>query len=452
MKTWTTSLLRPQKRTSPKCVATLIEKGANVNATDDEGNPALWYACDVFGEANRKKDWDGATIAAESMVTLAINDPQVGVSFEDMLVIATSHGLAQLLQELLDLGVNANHSVPGSSTALIHVTGKGYLDCVNVLLEAGANVNAESDSNGMSALATAASMERPGCLQRLLEAGADVNKVTPKGETALMLAARRDRSFNPVRHLSDKLQRWFTQMTPPSTADVGICVKILIDAGADVNMKDKDGQTALMFAARVGCLTRLSLLLDTGASVNEVDKNSKTAIMVATEEGHAECVKRLVEEGARLNKNPDENSCKTAVMFAAGGGHYACLDMLIKAGADVNTLDNDNKTALMYAARSGRKECVTPLLQTGADVNNRDVNGKTALMYAAVAGSPDCVDILLQQKVGVNEKDRKGHDGSGSQCGLREPRGYGDTDSSRSHCQPQPGRQPDNPDVCSHEW
>ena len=107
--------------------------------------------------------------------------------------------------------------------------------------------------------------------------------------------------------------------------------KALIKAGADVNAKDNDDQTALMWAA---CY------------------------------GHTACVDVLIKAGADVSAKV--NDVLTALMWAARYGHTACVEVLIKAGADVNVKANDGWTALMRAACCGHTACVDVLKAAGA--------------------------------------------------------------------------------------
>lgn len=76
-------------------------------------------------------------------------------------------------------------------------------------------------------------------------------------------------------------------------------LKKALDAVADVNEKDKCGNTALMYAASSGRTECVKALLDAGADVHEKNGNGKTALILAAEDGHTECVK-LIED--HINK------------------------------------------------------------------------------------------------------------------------------------------------------
>ena len=122
-----------------------------------------------------------------------------------------------------------------------------------------------------------------------------------------------------------------------------------IKAGADINARDKDGKTPLMYAAWNNQNPEvIKVLLEAGADVNARDKNGWTPLMYAA-----------------WNENPD------------------VIKVLLEAGADVNARDKDGRTPLMWAAGSNQNpEVIKILLDAGADGKAKSNEGKTAFDYA----------------------------------------------------------------------
>ena len=74
--------------------------------------------------------------------------------------------------------------------------------------------------------------------------------------------------------------------------------RALIDAGADINIEDKDGWTALIWASQCGHTETAKALIDAGADINIEDRQGWTALMWASHYGHTETVKLLIDAGA----------------------------------------------------------------------------------------------------------------------------------------------------------
>lgn len=109
-------------------------------------------------------------------------------------------------------------------------------------------------------------------------------------------------------------------MTKPShkIEDYTSIVRLLLEKGADINVQDKWGRTALMMAAREGRLELVRLLLDWEADINIRNENGYTAVMLAAWRGHVEVVQALLDRGADVNAVGGEQRY-SALLLASGG-------------------------------------------------------------------------------------------------------------------------------------
>jgi ankyrin repeat protein len=89
---------------------------------------------------------------------------------------------------------------------------------------------------------------------------------------------------------------------------------------------------AFLRAALIGETAAVSALIDKGVAVNLKDRNGRTALMEASFSGHLETVKTLLEKGADVNAA--DNSGWTALMEAASKGHSGIVEILLSCGAD----------------------------------------------------------------------------------------------------------------------
>jgi ankyrin repeat protein len=184
-------------------------------------------------------------------------------------------------------------------------------------------------------------------------------------------------------------------------------ISLLIGSlNADINFKDKTGQTAILLAAKNGNLAVMERLLQDKADINAAVRCSgRTAIQAAAGEGHLAVVERLLQRKANVNAAAYGNG-RTALQAAAGGGHFAVVERLLQEKANVNAAaaNENGRTALQAAAEGGHLEVVERLLQEKADVNAAAAyeHGRTALQAAAEGGHLAVVELLLQEKADVN--------------------------------------------------
>ena len=113
------------------------------------------------------------------------------------------------------------------------------------------------------------------------------------------------------------------------------CENLLLKAGADVNIADVHGNTAIGHTAYFGEDHLLNRLIKTGANVDTSGDNAITPLFLAAQAGHNQCLDKLLYAGADVNAKTVNGF--TPLMQAILAGHAQCVDTLITAGADVNT-------------------------------------------------------------------------------------------------------------------
>ncbi|KAL7300780.1 hypothetical protein TKK_0006756 [Trichogramma kaykai] len=160
-----------------------------------------------------------------------------------------------------------------------------------------------------------------------------------------------------------------------------------------VDDRDENGVTALIFAATKGKLQFVRHLIDHGADVNAEDADNWTALLCAAKEGHTDVCMELIEHGAKLEHR--DVGGWTALMWAAYKNHGSTVTLLLSRGADVNAHGNYHISSLLWAAGRGYADIVKQLLSYGAKVNVGDKYGTTALVWAARNGNEQIVSDLL---------------------------------------------------------
>ncbi|HKE59008.1 MAG TPA: ankyrin repeat domain-containing protein, partial [Pyrinomonadaceae bacterium] len=150
--------------------------------------------------------------------------------------------------------------------------------------------------------------------------------------------------------------------------------------------------TALECAVRNANQEMVHTLLWAKADVNLKDRSGQTVLMMLGEKATSDLVWDLLNAGAKINARDDEGD--SALIEAARVNNLDVLKTLLDAGAKVNISNNEGRTALMAAADEGLVNNVKALLQAGADLDARDKKGKNALSYAKENDSAAVVRLL----------------------------------------------------------
>jgi nucleotide-binding universal stress UspA family protein len=139
----------------------------------------------------------------------------------------------------------------------------------------------------------------------------------------------------------------------------------------------------------------VELLLDKGADVNLKDKAGRTPLHLAAGSAEADIVKLLLDKGARINEK-DDKSGFTALHYAARFGKKNVAELLIARGADVNAKDKQGHTPLQVAVNHDSK-LAELLISEGADTGIRTESGQTLLQLAQQRKQiePTVPDLIL---------------------------------------------------------
>jgi ankyrin repeat protein len=191
-----------------------------------------------------------------------------------------------------------------------------------------------------------------------------------------------------------------------------MAVNGFISAGMDVNVKNKDDDTALTAMAAQGNAKVIDVLLRAGADVNANGRNGWTALLLALQEEHFDVVDLLLAQ-PNLDLKAETPDKMTALMVAVWHQQDAAVRALLKRGADVNHQDNDGDTAVHGAALYGNAKILGLLLDAGANPNLKNKLGGTALMWAAAYGHDDIVRDLLYRGADPKIRDIDGVSAAG---------------------------------------
>jgi ankyrin repeat protein len=179
-------------------------------------------------------------------------------------------------------------------------------------------------------------------------------------------------------------------------------VQLLLDKEADIEAKDTYGRTALFGAASRGHEAVVQLLLDQGANIEAKHNNGWTALLVAALSGYKTAVQLLLDKEANIEAK--DNDGWTALLLASVEGHETIVQLLLDKGANIEAKDNHGWTALWGAALGGYKAVVQLLLENRANIEAKDVYGDTALLLASSEVHKDVVQLLLDNGANIEAK------------------------------------------------
>ena len=269
----------------------------------------------------------------------------------------------------LDSGADIHTKNEYGRSPLLHACSSGALEVVKMLVEAGAGVRV-TDITEWTCLMFAADCGHTETVRYLVGLPeVDVNQQDSEDWTALH-HARRDADVVKV--------------------DI---VQVLIDAGADIEMKDDDGFLPLHYACELGTLDVVKIFARLGA-VCAADYTGHACLSLAAESGHTETVRYLLCL-PEVEVNYREVDGKTALHCAVRKNHSDVVQVLINVGSDIDTKDNKGNSPLHDACNNGLIDIVKMLVEAGVDVRDTDDQGDTCLMLAAYFGHTDTVRYLV---------------------------------------------------------
>ena len=217
--------------------------------------------------------------------------------------------------------------------------------------------------------------------QLLLERGASVHTRNKDGRTPLHLASKHE------------------------LYDV---VALLIKFGADVNAQDNNNMTPLHCAIdSYWSFVAAQLILDHGANIHLRDKNGQTPLHLASRRGLSDVVALLLKEGAKVNQ-PDNDNMTPLLCTSGDSGDSAVSQLLLEHGASVNVRNKDGQTPL-HLSHQGSPDVVALLLKSGLDANVIDNDRITPLLCALnFPGHRKVAQVLLEHGASVNVQDKEG--------------------------------------------
>lgn len=238
--------------------------------------------------------------------------------------------------------------------------------------------------------------------------GISLHELAERGDSeALAAQIRNGAKLDVVIESGPLWQRGMTPLMAAIVAGQEKAAQTILDAKPSLDVRSRDGRTALIWAAGWGTPNMVQHLLDAGAEKNVRDEANWTALMMAAGRGDAQSVNLLVKSGADINAKNKWG--QTALMTALRAGNVEKAEILLAAGANPNDTDLDGLTPMHMAAEGGAPvEVISMLVKRGGNVNVQSADGLTPLMIACDRGDVERVKILLANGSRTDLKDKDG--------------------------------------------
>ena len=424
------------QRKDVPALRTLVSKRANVNAPQPDGTTALHWAVHY-------NDAETATLLLKAGASPSATN-RFGAS---PLSEAALSGNAELLKLLLDAGADAKAlATVDGETVLMSAARSGNIESVRLLLDRGADVNAREKYKGQTALMWAAAERHAPVVKLLLERGADWKVRSFDRET-------RPPRLSAASSISPIPRGGFTALMFAAREGDLESARIMLDAGVDINHGDVDKVAPLVAAIMNKQYTLAKFLVERGADVNIVDAGGRTALYAAidirNEDWTAmpnrpledplpslEVVKAIIDRGAKLDvpltrpltvrsgMDFGDNTLgagATPIMRAARAGDHTVMRLLLEKGVDPKQTTKDGTNALMFAAGIGYRdkntrgsesdalEALKVMIAAGLDINQTNTRGENALHGASLRGADTIVQFLLDKGMDINATSKQGY-------------------------------------------
>ncbi len=362
-----------------------IEKGANVNHLDDQGNNVLLALIqEIIDTPEEEKEKIKSLIdMIPWLIDENVDSNRCNKNGDNALMLATKHNHLKVVEKLLDYEVDPNFINDKNETALAHaaIKGKSYIDIVSILLDYGARPNI-SDENGKTVI------------EKLLE----IELYLRNGKKLKMKA----------RQNIDENENYKS-----------VLEEILLNGEVNLTMLNSEGNPYFFDAVENGNIDMVKMLVKYGADINQKNKDGYNIIYyymsknisfrkIADQQNYLIMLRNIISLGADVNSRDD---------FGGITLHKAILDndiqtikVLINAGADINAVDNKGRNMVHNTMWQNKVKIFRLLYSYNKKlINKPDKFGVLPINYAAFLGYGELVIELIDSGSYVNNPYKKTH-------------------------------------------
>lgn len=304
---------------SLEAITTALNKGVNINGLDETGNTPLTAAIrrkrlDIvklliergadMKQTSGYQQTDmpflvavrvGATDIMQELIDHGAPFAAANKQGDTPLIIAIKRKQPAAITFLLDHGLDVNERGSHNETPLSVAAGCGAEEIVRLLLDRGADATLKTGVNNGSALARAAEADSPPIMQMLIDQGAEWDDPNDWGQTPLMRAIRAS-SLKSVTFLLEKGVDLARRDIPMRVEDPSVT------DGGGTSYYNLRGDTPLLLAthSRRQRAAIVKALLDAHANVDDANSNGETSLIRVANTGDMDCIELLIKAGADL--------------------------------------------------------------------------------------------------------------------------------------------------------
>ena len=402
----------------------LIERGADVGITNNNGFTALMIAAEVGSVDCVQALLNSENCNINAQNHYGSNALMQGIKYIDVV---------KILINFIDLSQEDDNQ----ANVLHYACSAGSSDVVRLLLDNGSFDIDKPNKFGETAIHLAIKQKQFDLVQYLIEKGASMTKVTLQGLNGYHLIIMNDDTetffdcfecpddyldsmiekaaeFNR-KGILEKLIKRYCELSSFNTDELVLrlgnaliaaaqcgnldCVKLLM---VNISIGEESLTESLVSSLNGNHYNCFEYIYNSVSKIIKFDIDSLFA--VAVDSGCVEACKMLLENGVEPNgPNPE-----TYLMAASAHGHLEIAELLIENGSDINRVHEEMGTALLLAAINNHLDIVKYLLDRGADPTLSDESGFNPLIVSAFYGYSEIFDVIFAIDKNIQQKTLTG--------------------------------------------
>ena len=378
-------------------LAILSSKGADVNYTDLSGDTLLHKAVKAINPS-----------AVLELLKLNANPYELNSNGQTALHLSAQLSKQdEIIEAFKENGTDLNHK-DASGDAAIHLSIKKLAaSSQQKLIDLGADLT-QLDKNGIDVMAVAVKFNNGKGIAILKNAGIAIDQYNPQGYAPIHQATvfRRKASLEALLSLGVNTEqpvegKGTTALHLSARLGFNKIQKMLVEAGANIDARDKAGNTAVHYAARFNQAKSIKQQARDGLDINQQNYKLQTPVHVAIEAGAVGALRELTK--ARPDLSIRDLSGDQPLHSAIKHDRSSDIRILLKAKADPNALNRAGLPALIQSSISGDVRTIGSLVKAGARLDATDRNGFYALHRAAYAGREKAIIMLVKAGHPLNQ-------------------------------------------------